>query len=76
MSKLISPEQALEALNTLRSNIVATQSASWSNFVYPFVAILDATGLEQFEPTDTQLAEHSSAYGGAGGYPGHTRKDK
>lgn len=67
--------EALEALNTLRSNIVATQSASWANTVYPLVAILNATGLEQFDPTEEQLREHVEAYGGAGGYPGHTLRE-
>lgn len=62
--------EALEALNALRSNIVGTQSASWSNTVYPLVAILNAAGLEQFDPSEEQLRQHMGCYGGAGGYPG------
>lgn len=74
---LVAPEEiavfldALEALNALRSNIVGTQRASWSNVAYPLVAILNAAGLEQFDPTEEQLRQHLDCYGGAGGYPGH-----
>jgi hypothetical protein len=67
----LTPEQALDALNQLRSNIVATQQASWSNVAYPLVAILNAAGYEQAEATDDQKGEHLACYGGAGGYPGH-----
>lgn len=67
----LSPEEALAALNELRSNIVATQTATWSNVAYPLVAILDAAGLERFEPTAEQREQHLSCYGGAGGYPGN-----
>jgi hypothetical protein len=65
-------QEALETLNQLRSNIIATQSASWSNTVYPLVAILNAAGFELVDSTKEQQAEHLKAYGGAGGYPGHT----
>lgn len=67
----LSPNEALEALNTLRSNIVGTQRGSWSNTMYPLVAILNAAGLEQFDPSEEQLRQHMDCYGGAGGYPGH-----
>jgi hypothetical protein len=66
----LTPEEAIEALNTLRSNMIATRNASWSNFIYPFVAILDAAGCELFEPTEDQIANHLFCYGGAGGFPG------
>lgn len=69
--KKLSAEQALEALNTIRSNVVVTQSAGWSNLMYPLVAILNAAGLEQFDPTEEQVAQHFATYGGAGGYPGN-----
>jgi hypothetical protein len=66
----LSEHEALVALNRLRSNIVGTQNASWSNVAYPLVAILDAAGFE-LEPADErQMAEHLDCYGGAGGYPG------
>lgn len=61
--------EALDRLNTLRSCIVKTQSATWSNSVYPLVAILNGAGFEPFEPTAEQLAAHLRAYGGAGGMP-------
>jgi len=67
--------EALEALNSLRSNIVATQSASWSNAAYPLVAILDAAGFEYVEPSQEEMAEHFSCYGGAGGYPGNLKAE-
>jgi hypothetical protein len=38
--------------------------------MYPLVAILNAAGLEQLQPTDEQKREHLDCYGGAGGYPG------
>lgn len=66
---------ALEALNALRSNVVGTQNAGWSNTIYPFVAILNEAGLEQFDPSEEQLGEHWRAYGGAGGYPGHPHSE-
>lgn len=62
-------EEALEALNALRSNIIGTQAAGWSNTVYPLVAILNAAGYEFTQPTDEQMREHLSCYGGAGGFP-------
>lgn len=67
--------EALEALNALRSNVIGTQSASWSNAMYPFVAILNEAGFEQFDPTEAQLREHMDCYGGAGGYPGNLRSE-
>ncbi|HYT45058.1 MAG TPA: hypothetical protein VEP90_22210 [Methylomirabilota bacterium] len=71
----LSNEEALEALNMLRSNIIATQSASWSNTMYPLVAILNEAGIEQLDATEEQKLEHKNCYGGAGGYPGHLIKD-
>jgi hypothetical protein len=62
-------EEALERINRLRSNVVATQSASWSNMLYPLVAILDAAGLSVEGATDAQRAEHLACYGGAGHMP-------
>lgn len=73
MSNRLTPEEALVALNTLRSNVIATQSAGWSNLVYPLVSILNDAGMELFEPTKEQLAQHQAAYGGAGRYPGRER---
>ena len=70
----LTPGQALNALNELRSNMVATQSAGWSNLAYPLVAILNAAGLEQFESSDEQQVEHLACYCGAGGFPGHLRE--
>lgn len=70
-NKTLTAEEALQALNALRSNVVATQSATWSNMMYPVVAILDAAGLEQYESSQEQMAEHFDCYGGAGGYPGN-----
>jgi hypothetical protein len=72
---MITADEALAAINELRSNIVGTQSASWSNTMYPLVAILDAAGMEVFEPSVDQMAEHISCYGGAGGYPGMLRAE-
>ena len=66
----LTPEEALAAINELRSNVVATQNAGWSNLMYPLVAILNAAGCEQFRSTEEQMAEHFNCYGGAGGYPG------
>lgn len=71
----LSRESALAALNALRSNIVATQSASWSNTMYPLVAILNAAGIEMFDSTDQQMREHMDCYGGAGGYPGNLKRE-
>jgi hypothetical protein len=65
----MSGDEALTALNALRSNIIGSQSASWSNTVYPLVAILNAAGFEQYEATKEQLEQHRACYGGAGGYP-------
>lgn len=75
MSENLTPEEALAAINTLRSNVIATQSAGWSNLMYPLVAILNAAGIEQFDPPEDQLRQHLACYGGAGGYPGHELSD-
>lgn len=74
MSDRLTPEEALTALNALRSNVVATQNASWSNLMYPLVAILNDAGMELFKPTEEQLRLHRACYGGAGGYPGRERR--
>lgn len=71
----LSEHDALVALNELRSNIVATQQASWSNTVYPLVAILNAARLQPVEPTVRQQAEHFDCYGGAGGFPGRALRE-
>lgn len=68
-------DEALDAINALRSNVIGTQSASWSNTMYPLVAILNAAGIEQFDPTEEQLRQHMDCYGGAGGYPGHVLRE-
>jgi hypothetical protein len=60
---------AMAKLNRLRSNIVATQSASWSNAMYPMVAILNEAGYEVEGATEGQEQEHLHCYGGAGGMP-------
>lgn len=60
---------AMEKLNRLRSNMVMTQSASWSNSMYPLVAILNEAGYEVEGATDEQRAEHLACYGGAGEMP-------
>lgn len=72
---ILFPEEALEALNVLRSNVVATQSATWSNLVYPLVAILNAAGIKQIDSTEVQQRHHLAAYGGAGGYPGNELRE-
>lgn len=70
----ISTTEALDAINELRSNIIATQSASWSNTCYPLVAILDSAGYEcDDNVTREKRSQHISCYGGAGGYPGHLK---
>lgn len=62
---------ALDRVNALRSNVIATQNASWSNQVYPLVAILNDAGYElDRDVSDEQKAEHLACYGGAGGMPG------
>jgi hypothetical protein len=68
---MMNDKEAMEALNTLRSEVIATQYAGWSNTIYPFVAILNAAGYEQFDPTKKQIDEYLDCHGGAGGYPGH-----
>lgn len=72
---IVTDREALEAINTLRSNIVATQSASWSNTMYPLVAILNEAGMEVFESSEEQMAEHYDCYGGAGGFPGKLQRE-
>lgn len=64
---------ALERLNELRSRITATQQASWSNALYPMVAILNDAGYvdRRADVTEAEKAEHLNCYGGAGGWPGH-----
>lgn len=66
----LTPDEALDALNELRSNVITTQNAGWSNLVYPLVAILNAAGRDVFTSSDEQIREHLNTYGGAGGYPG------
>lgn len=60
---------AVAKLNRLRSNVIATQNASWSNSLYPLVAILDEAGCEVQGATDEQREEHLHCYGGAGRTP-------
>lgn len=68
-------EEALNKINELRSNVIATQSAGWSNFVYPLVAILNEAGFELIKDrTPEQIKEHLNTYGGAGGYPGNSAR--
>lgn len=72
----LTEREALEALNELRSNVICTQRATWSNMMYPLVAILEAAGFELNEnPTDDQVANHLFDYGGAGGFPGHEKEE-
>lgn len=66
---------ALEAINALRANVIGTQSASWSNTLYPLVAILNSAGFEYVPPTEQQMREHMDCYGGAGGFPGHVLRE-
>lgn len=67
---------AMTELNRLRSNVIATQSASWSNAVYPMVAILDRAGFELIrDVTPEDMADHMLCYGGAGGSPDHLTPD-
>ena len=68
---MLTPDEALEAINTLRSNVIGTQSAGWSNTMYPLVAILNDAGFEYIKPTEEQIRHHLNCYGGAGGYPGN-----
>lgn len=69
----MTPDEALRAINRLRSNVIATQNASWSNALYPLVAILDAAGYELEDVDAASKAEHLHCYGGAGGYPGNLK---
>lgn len=68
-TRQLTDREALDLLNRVRSNIIATQSASWSNAAYPLVAILNAAGYELMGATDGQREEHVGCYGGAGGWP-------
>jgi hypothetical protein len=70
----LSEREALKAINELRSNIIATQSAGWSNTIYPLVAILNAAGFEVDSDVgnDAQV-DHLHCYGGAGGWPGNCK---
>lgn len=69
----LSAEEALKAINELRSNVISTQTAGWSTLVYPLVAILDAAGYERFESNEEQIQQHLETYGGAGGFPGRIK---
>lgn len=65
-------ELALLRLNQLRKNVTATQSATWSNAMYPMVAILNDAGFEDSpnrQVSNAQREAHMSAYGGAGKFP-------
>ena len=66
-------KEALDLINELRSNVISTQNAGWSNLIYLLFAILNDAGLELFESTEEQKRQHLDCYGGAGGYPGHLR---
>ena len=70
----LSPLGLAVALNQLRSNMVATQAASWPNMCYPIVAMLEDTGFRLTEPSKEQKQEHLDCYGGAGGYPGKLKR--
>lgn len=68
---------ALNEINELRSNIIATQSATWSNVSYPLVAILNRAGFELIkERTEDEKDAHLAAYGGAGGSPRHPHESQ
>jgi hypothetical protein len=67
--------EAMDAINTLRSEVIATQNAGWSTTIYPLVAILNAAGYEQFDPTEKQIDEYLDCHGGAGGYPGNPKRE-
>jgi len=70
MSKsTLTPDEALTLINQMRSNVIGTQRASWSNSMYPLVAILNAAGYELHGTTPESEAEHLNCYGGAGGMP-------
>lgn len=59
-------------INQLRKNVTATQSATWSNAMYPLVAILNDAGYEDSPEryvSDAQREAHMHAYGGAGNFP-------
>lgn len=59
-------------LNQLRKNVTATQSATWSNMMYPLVAILNDAGYEDSPGrivSEKQREAHMNAYGGAGNFP-------
>lgn len=67
--KTLTADEALTLINQLRSNVIGTQRASWSNQVYPLVAILDAAGYEVHGITPEAATEHQAAYHGAGHWP-------
>lgn len=67
--------EAMDAINTLRSEVITTQNAGWSTTIYPLVAILNAAGYEQFDPTEKQITEYLDCHGGAGGYPGNPLRE-
>jgi hypothetical protein len=77
VARLDLAEDALEELNDLRSNVTATQSASWSNTCYPLVAILNRAGYQDHgaDVTQEQMADHMLCYGGAGFTPKHLSPD-
>lgn len=63
--------EALDLINRVRSNVIATQNAGWSNTIYPLVAILNGAGFElNRDVSDDDKREHLNTYGGAGGVPG------
>jgi hypothetical protein len=43
--------------------------------MYPLVAILNAAGMELFDSSEEQMAQHYDCYGGAGGYPGAIKRE-
>lgn len=53
---------ALEKINRIRNIVTGTQSATWSNSVYPMVAALNEAGLEA-DPKALEAAEKGLAYG-------------
>lgn len=70
-------EAVLDEINQLRSNVTATQSASWSNMLYPLVAILNRAGYVDGsdDVTVERAAAHLTCYGGAGNSPNHLADD-
>jgi hypothetical protein len=67
-------QTVVDEINQLRSNVIATQNASWSNMMYPLVAILDGADIDLItDVSDEQKRQHLLCYGGAGGTPGAPR---